>query len=119
MTFELYSRITEQGLECSCLGEFRADKLVDTIYHRAEYMLNGYGYPEYVMYFKVPCNALGAFFVRHDGYRIRIDDIQHFCGAYYAFYRNYAKLEALRNSFSRQNERFMANGTGSQGTAGI
>ncbi len=98
VTFELYSRIKEQGLSCSYLEEFRTKRFIDTIYKRAEYMLNGYGYPEYVMYLKYPNMSLGAFFVRHDGYRIRIDDIQHFCGAYYSFYRNYDKLNALKCS---------------------
>mgnify|MGYP004458731057 FL=1 len=102
VTFELYSRIVEQGLECSYLEQFRAQKFVETIYHRADYMLNGYGYPELVMYLRYPNTALGGFFVRHDGFRMRIDDIQHFCGAYYSFYRNYSKLEALRNSFSKE-----------------
>ncbi|MGN1339637.1 MAG: glycosyl hydrolase family 88 [Oscillospiraceae bacterium] len=101
VTFELYSRIKEQGLECSYLEQFNTKKFVDAIYRRAEYMLNGYGYPEYVMYLKYPNQLLGAFFVRHDGYRIRIDDIQHFCGAYYSFYRNYDKLSQLRDSFER------------------
>ena len=53
------------------------------------------------MYLKYPNMSLGAFFVRHDGYRIRIDDIQHFCGAYYSFYRNYDKLQALKCSFNK------------------
>ncbi|MBS7369987.1 MAG: glycosyl hydrolase family 88 [Oscillospiraceae bacterium] len=99
VTFELYDRVVSENLPCSYLSEFDAKFFVKTIYHRAEWMLNGYAYPEYVMYFKYPERALGAFFVRHDGYRIRIDDIQHFCGAYYSFYRNYEKLEALKNSF--------------------
>ena len=104
VTFELYSRIREQGLSCQYLGQFHTEKFIRTIYHRAEYMLNGYGYPEYVMYLKYPNTSLGAFFVRHDGYRIRIDDIQHFCGAYYSFYRNYGKLEALRTAFEDKRE---------------
>lgn len=104
VTFEMYSRITEQGLECSYLPEFRAEELVDTIFYRAEYMLNGYGYPEYVMYLKYPAAVLGSFFVRHDGYRIRIDDIQHFCSAYYSFYRNYGRLAALRKAFIQERE---------------
>lgn len=99
VTFELYSRITEQGLSCAYLEKFRARRFAETIFHRAEYMLNGYGYPEYVMYLKYPNMSLGAFFVRHDGYRIRIDDIQHFCGAYYSFYRNYDKLCKLKTGF--------------------
>ncbi len=104
VTFELYTRIVDEGLKCSYLGKFDEAYFVKTIYHRAEHMLNGYGYPEYVMYFRHPYTALGAFFVRHDGYRIRIDDIQHFCGAYYSFYRNYARLEEMRAAAEMNND---------------
>ncbi len=97
VTFELYSRIIENNTDVGYLSEFDADYFVKTIFHRADYMLNGYCYPEYVMYLKYPERILGAFFVRHDGYRIRIDDIQHFCGAYYSLYRNYEKLDKLRD----------------------
>lgn len=97
VTFELYSRIIENNTDVGYLAEFDADYFVKTIFHRADYMLNGYCYPEYVMYLKYPERILGAFFVRHDGYRIRIDDIQHFCGAYYSLYRNYEKLDKLRD----------------------
>ncbi len=100
VTFELYSRITENKIELPYLKEFDADYFVKTIFHRADFMLNGYCYPEYVMYLKYPETILGAFFVRHDGYRIRIDDIQHFCGAYYSLYRNYEKLDKLRGRSS-------------------
>lgn len=104
VTFEMYSRITEQGLECSYLPKFRAEELVDTIFYRADYMLNGYCYPEYAMYLKYPSAVVGAFFVRHDGFRIRIDDIQHFCSAYYSFYRNYDRLAAIRKQFVQERE---------------
>lgn len=100
VTFELYDRIIKKGIKVRYLEEFDTPFFIKTIFRRAEHMLNGYGYPEYTMYFKYPERALGAFFVRHDGYRIRIDDIQHFCGAYYSFYRNYEKLCALRNNES-------------------
>ncbi len=102
VTFELYMRIKKQGLKCGYLKKFDEEFFVKTIFRRAEYMLNGYGYPEYVMYFKYPESALGAFFVRHDGYRIRIDDIQHFCGAYYSFLRNYDELDGFRSSFEKK-----------------
>ena len=59
-------------------------------------MLNGYCYPEYAMYFPNPQSTLGAFFIRHDDYRIRIDDVQHFCSAYYSVYKNYEALDAFR-----------------------
>ncbi len=100
VTFELYDRIKENNIDVPYLAEFDVDSFVKTLFHRASYMLNGYCYPEYVMYLKYPETILGAFFVRHDGYRIRIDDIQHFCGAYYSLYRNYEKLDEIR----RRNE---------------
>ena len=96
VSFELYARIKEQKLKCGYLKELDEKFFIKTIFRRAEYMLNGYGYPEYVMYLQDPANVLGSFFVRHDDFRIRIDDVQHFCGAYYSLYRNYEKLDALR-----------------------
>lgn len=104
VTFELYDRIVEQKLPCAYLDKFNTRYFIETIFHRGEWMLNGYAYPEYVMYFKYPESALGAFFVRHDGYRIRIDDIQHFCGAYYSFFRNYEKLQALKTEFDSNSQ---------------
>lgn len=96
VTFELYCRIIENNIKVDYLKEFDVKYFVETIFHRADYMLNGYGYPEYVMYLKYPEKYLGSFFIRHDGYRIRIDDIQHYCGAYYSLYRNYEKLDEIR-----------------------
>ncbi len=96
VTFELYDRIVSENIKVDYLKEFDVDYFVETIFHRADYMLNGYAYPEYAMYLKFPEKILGSFFVRHDGYRIRIDDIQHFCGAYYSLYKNYEKLDSLR-----------------------
>ncbi|MCM1167887.1 MAG: glycosyl hydrolase family 88, partial [Ruminococcus sp.] len=96
VAFETYTRIKEQRLECPYLDKFDEKRFVETIFHRADYMLNGYGYPEYVMYFAQPSEQLGSFFVRHDSYRTRIDDVQHFCSAYYSLYRNYEKLDKLR-----------------------
>lgn len=94
-SFELYKRIIGQNLKCSYLEKLDEKYFIRTIFRRAEYMLNGYCYPEYIMYFKHPETALGAFFVRHDSYRIRIDDVQHFCSAYYSFYRNYEILKSM------------------------
>lgn len=96
VSFELVERIKSENLRCSEIKDFDEKALADTIFHRADFMLNGYGYPEYVMYFAMPSGFLGAFFIRHDNYRIRIDDVQHFCCAYYALYRNYKKLDAFR-----------------------
>lgn len=105
VTFELYDRVVTEKVKVDYLAEFDVDYFVETIFHRARYMLNGYAYPEYAMYLKYPEKILGSFFVRHDGYRIRIDDIQHFCGAYYSLYRNYKKLDALRTEAEKKEKK--------------
>lgn len=98
VSFELAERIKTERLKCSEMESFDVKALAETIFYRADHMLNGYGYPEYVMYFAKPQSSLGAFFIRHDNYRIRIDDVQHFCCAYYSVYRNYEKLNELREN---------------------
>ena len=92
VTFELYERIIENDIQVEYLKEFDEDKLVETIKHRAYHMLNGYFYPEYAMYFKNPERILHSFFVRHDAFRIRIYDVQHFIGGYYNYYKYYEHL---------------------------
>lgn len=91
-SFELYMRIKKEGHDVKYMEKFDEKSFIETIFHRAHHMLSGYAYPEYVMYFKKPDYFRGSFFVRHDGYRTRIDDVQHFCGAYYSFYKHYDEL---------------------------
>lgn len=92
-SFEIYERIQERGITFDYLeNEFDLDMLLKTIYARADRMLNGYFYPEYAMYMENPSRILNTFMVRHDGYRVRIDDVQHNIGGYYQYYKNYEKL---------------------------
>ncbi len=92
-TFELYDRMIENGIHVDYLDNgFDLDYFLKTIYKRADHMLNGYFYPEYAMYMENPDRILDTFMVRHDGYRIRIDDVQHNVGGYYLYYKNYDKL---------------------------
>lgn len=91
-TFELYDRMIENGMEDRIPEDFDIGFFLKTIYDRADRMLNGFFYPEYAMYMENPARVAGTFMVRHDGYRIRIDDIQHNIGGYYLYYKNYEKL---------------------------
>lgn len=89
VSFELYDRMAENGLRVQGLDQ---ELFLKTIYTRADRQLNGYFYPEYAMYMKNPQRVVDTFMVRHDGYRIRIDDVQHNIGGYYLYYKNYDKL---------------------------
>lgn len=89
VAFELYDRMEQQGMDTSAVD---LEMFLKTIYRRADRMLNGYFYPEYAMYMENPERILNTFMVRHDGYRVRIDDVQHNIGAYYLYYKNYDKL---------------------------
>lgn len=92
-TFEIYDRMLQNDIDIPYLHNgFDEDYFLQTIYKRADHMLNGYFFPEYAMYMENPNRVLDTFMVRHDGYRVRIDDVQHNIGGYYLYYLNYDRL---------------------------
>jgi len=90
--WQTYERLLESGVKVDYLDEFDTQYFAETIYRRAFHMLNSYFYPEAAMYMKRPATILNAFFVRHDNFRVRIDDIQHFIGGYYYYTVYYNKI---------------------------
>ena len=88
-TFEVYDRMMNNQIP---VVDFEIQDLLDTIGIRAQRQLNGFFFPEYAMYMKNLQRILNTFMVRHDGYRIRIDDVQHNIGGYYLYYNNYEKM---------------------------
>lgn len=101
-SFETYRRILSEQYPVEYLKEFDAQKLLAAIDSRVHFMLNGYMFPEYAMYHKNPEALLGAFFVRSDSFRIRIDDIQHSCAGFCMYFRNYDSLQAVRHQVCRE-----------------
>lgn len=88
MTLDTYLHCKENGFHSAYFDRFDVSELTKVIRYRAWHMLDGFWYPEYAMYMGRPECVLGSFFVRHDGFRTRIDDDQHFIDGYV----KYAKL---------------------------
>ena len=95
VTFETYEKILAENPGLPYLKEFDLPYFLRTIRVRAGRMLNGFFFPEYAMYMRCPDKILGSFMVRHDGFRVRIDDVQHNIGGFYLYYKNYSRLLAL------------------------
>lgn len=95
VTFETYERILAENPGLPYLKEFDLPYFLRTIRVRADRMLNGFFFPEYAMYMRCPDKILGSFMVRHDGFRVRIDDVQHNIGGFYLYYKNHSRLLAL------------------------
>lgn len=95
-TFEIYDRMKEKNIKVVYEEQFDVSFFLEVIEYRLNHMLNGYFFPEYAMYMKNPERISNAFFVRHDGFRVRIDDVQHNIDGYYQYYKNYNKIQEYK-----------------------
>ncbi|GHU52068.1 hypothetical protein FACS1894132_00890 [Clostridia bacterium] len=91
-TFTLSNRLDKliaEGQDLYVPESFDKIALAKTILHRIDYMANSYLYPEFAMYMNEPQKSAYTFVVRHWDWRIRIDDLGHFIGAFYEFLQRY------------------------------
>jgi hypothetical protein len=94
-TFNTLKRLKilcENNVTLSIPAFFDELDLARTIWKRAVYMQNYYYYPEFAIYMKRPRRIVYTFNVRHQNWRVRIDDVQHFVGGYYEFCENFRLL---------------------------
>jgi len=86
--FETYCRSPTP----SVLSQEDLKIFIDAIRARLQWTLNGYFFPEYAIYMENPRQILGTFMTRNDGFRVRIDDVQHNIGGCFLFQKNYKLL---------------------------
>jgi len=79
MAFEqMLRRIQATPALMHLLDDFDVAHFYRAMHARANHLMNGFFFPEVAMYFKKPASVLGGFFIRHQAFRVRIDDVEHY-----------------------------------------
>lgn len=87
-TEKIIKKLQKEKIHSSLLDEFEMERFYRALHIRAGYLLNGYFWPEYAMYYKNPQRIVGSFFIRHHAFRVRIDDVEHYLSGLVA-YKNF------------------------------
>lgn len=91
--YKMTALMKEKGLGYLIEEHMNEEQFHKTIEKRIEYQRAGHFYPENAMYFKNPKSILGSFFIKHHGYRVRIDDVQHYTSGYVQYLDHFKKPE--------------------------
>ncbi|MCH7395091.1 poly alpha-glucosyltransferase [Acinetobacter dispersus] len=86
--YQMVCRIRVLGLD-QLFEKAQFEELKRLIEFRSEFQRTGFFYPEVVMYMARPDKVLNAFYVRHDRFRVRIDDQEHNLSGYIAYVQHF------------------------------
>ncbi len=86
--YKMVNRLKEQG-RTALFEQAYMHELQKLIEFRADFQTTGFFYPEMAMYMARPDKILHAFYIRHDRFRVRIDDQEHNLSGYIAYVKDY------------------------------
>ena len=86
--YKMVSHLKEQG-RTALFEQAYMPELQKLIEFRADFQTTGFFYPEMAMYMARPDKILHAFYIRHDRFRVRIDDQEHNLSGYIAYVKDY------------------------------
>jgi len=91
--YKMVNRLKEQG-RTGLFEQAYMPELQKLIEFRADFQTTGFFYPEMAMYMARPDKILHAFYIRHDRFRVRIDDQEHNLSGYIAYVKDYKGNES-------------------------